>query len=47
MSLDNGLMELAVASAVGHEQAAADLALRLRLPLQQADSPLAELLPCG
>lgn len=46
MSRDNGLVALAIEAAAGQEQAAVDLALRLNLPLQQADSPLAELLLC-
>jgi len=46
MSLDNGADGLAIFAAQGHESAAAALAERLQLPLQQAQAPLAALLLC-
>ncbi len=46
MSVDNGASALAVHAAQGHESAAAAVAERLHLPLQQAQAPLAALLLC-
>ena len=46
MSRDDGRVTLALAGAEGFEQASAELAQRLLLPLQAPDRPLAELLLC-